>query len=181
MTRGCVPAVPEHPGQGLPALLDGAGCSSSSSACQPWTHRGVLSGPVASASGPSPPGRLRRKPDAFVSAHLAHVWASTARPRWGNTARVAPDASRGRCSSHAAERGATARCSAAPLGLTRTATSGIGGCGTPRPGPSCSHTTDCGSRLNQGPERNVLIEIAGLSTAGCCLLILQRLLLWEAY
>ena len=29
MTRGCVRAVPEHPGQGLPALLDGAGCSSS--------------------------------------------------------------------------------------------------------------------------------------------------------
>ena len=91
---GCPPAVPKHPGRGLTALLDGAGCSPSRSACKPWTHRGVLLSPVASASGPSPSGRLRRKPDAFVSAHLAHVWASTARPRWRNTARVKPAASR---------------------------------------------------------------------------------------
>lgn len=113
------------------------------------------------------------------------IWPTFGPPQLGRDGERLPGLSLtplgGRRSSHAAERGARARCSAAPLGLTRTATSGIGGCGTPRLEPSRSHTTDCGSRLNQGPERNVLIEIAGLSTAGGCLLILQRLLLWEAY
>lgn len=139
--------------------------------------------------GPSPPCGLSFRPISFWasqpiarrfrSAHLAHAGASTARPRWGNTAKVKPDAPR--------QPVLFPRCRA---GCQSPVLCSSAGCDPDRdlgdlrlcdaaPRPSHSHSTDCGSRLKQGLERNVLIESSGLSTAGGCLLILQRILLWK--
>ena len=139
--------------------------------------------------GPSPPCGLSFRPISFWvsqpiarrfrSAHLAHAGASTARPRWGNTAKVKPDAPRRPVLFPRCRAGCQSPVICSSAGSDPDRDLGDLRLWDAAPRPSHSHTTDCRSRLKQGLERNALIEISGLSTAGGCLLILQRILLWK--
>lgn len=132
-------------------------------ASPPWTARAGIHRARPARPGPAvgSPSALRTRLRAHLvpgaAAERQTLPRSPSGPRPGRSTRLRwGDAlSEGSLRPpHGAQPGA----SVAPLGRTRTATSGIGGCGSPHPGPSPSQG---GSQAQpQGLELSVLIEIA---------------------